>query len=255
VSKQDIATLFARDTAEHVMTIRHDDGGHRHVAFYNPKHSWAMWFELTTVPGALIFDGDVGSYVFRRTDDMFKFFRGSAWQGRPNVHYWAEKLTAGRDSVKEFSAETFKQIVKEQFFEAARYNVVQAGTGRALREEVLRFADEMNDRDAHAAIEDFEHKGFAFSDTWEWDFRNYNMRFLWACEAIVWGIAQYDAHAALPRPITNATPARIRKAVRLKCTPLAAPARELATPCPAPITLHGRPVVDVHLPESTEVPA
>lgn len=255
MSKQNVAALFARDTAEHAMTIRHDDDVHRHIAFYNSKHSWCMWFELTTVPGALIFDGDIGSYVFRRTNDMFKFFRGSAWQGRPNVHYWAEKLTAGRDSVKEFSTAAFEQVVKEQFFEAARYGGVPIGTGRALREEVLRFADEMNDRDAHDAIERFEYEGFAFSDTWEWDFRDYSTRFLWACEAIVWGIAQYDAHAALPRPITSATPARLRKAVRLKCTPLPAPAVEQAAPRQAPVTLHGRSVIDVHLPEPTEVPA
>lgn len=255
MSKQDIAARFARDTAEHTMTIRHDDDVHRHIAFYNPKHSWCMWFELTTVPGALIFDGDIGTYVFRRTNDMFKFFRSSAWQGRPNIHYWAEKLTTGRDTVQEFSAAAFEQVVKEQFFEAARYGGVPIGTGRALREEVLRFAGEMNDRDAHDAIERFEYEGFSFSDTWEWDFRDYSQRFLWACEAIVWGIAQYDAHAALPRPITSATPARLRKAVRLKCTPLTAPTAEPVTPHQAPVTLQGRSVIDVHLPEPTEVPA
>lgn len=275
MSKQDIAARFAHDTAEHAMTIRHDDDVHRHIAFYNPKHSWCMWFELTTVPGALIFDGDIGSYVFRRTNDMFRFFRGSAWQGRPNIHYWAEKLTSSRDSVKEFSAAAFEQVVKEQFFECARYGGVPIGTGRALREEVLRFSDEMDDREAHDAIERFEHKGFSFSDTWEWDFRDYNPRFLWACEAIVWGIAQYDAHAALPRPITSATPARLRKAVALKCTPLAVAAPEPAAEAPsapaaetapaepvgrpsgrfvdAPAYAFAQPIVEVQLPEPAEV--
>lgn len=33
---------------------------------------------------------------------------------------------------------------------------------------------------------------YCFRGTWEWDFRGYDWRFLWACHAIVWGIARYD---------------------------------------------------------------
>lgn len=39
-------------------------------------------------------------------------------------------------------------------------------------------------------------KAFRFEDTWEWDFRDYDWSFLWACQAIVWGIARYDAQRA-----------------------------------------------------------
>lgn len=38
----------------------------------------------------------------------------------------------------------------------------------------------------------FTEPAFAFSDSWEWDLRDYDWSFLWACHAIVWGIAQYD---------------------------------------------------------------
>ncbi|HEY6115445.1 MAG TPA: hypothetical protein VI172_05755 [Candidatus Dormibacteraeota bacterium] len=34
--------------------------------------------------------------------------------------------------------------------------------------------------------------GFTFGDTWELSFRDYERDFLWACYAIVWGIARYD---------------------------------------------------------------
>lgn len=74
MSNQTIAVRFARDTAEHEMTILHDDGAYRHVTFHNREHAWNMWFELITVPGALIFQGDIGGgYSFRRTHDMFRY--------------------------------------------------------------------------------------------------------------------------------------------------------------------------------------
>jgi hypothetical protein len=35
-------------------------------------------------------------------------------------------------------------------------------------------------------------EGFRFSDTWEFSFQEFERSFLWACHAIVWGIARYD---------------------------------------------------------------
>jgi hypothetical protein len=54
---------------------------------------------------------------------------------------------------------------------------------------------------ARAFLDDFEHEGFRFEDVWDWDFRDYDWWFLWACHAIVWGIRQYDtAKAAAAKP-------------------------------------------------------
>ena len=39
----------------------------------------------------------------------------------------------------------------------------------------------------------FEHEGFQFHDSWEWDNTSYTFRFLWCLYAITWGIRQYDA--------------------------------------------------------------
>lgn len=36
-------------------------------------------------------------------------------------------------------------------------------------------------------------EGYQFHDSHDWRLRDYSWRFLWACHAIVWGIAQYDA--------------------------------------------------------------
>ncbi|MEU0937663.1 hypothetical protein [Embleya sp. NPDC005971] len=50
-----------------------------------------------------------------------------------------------------------------------------------------------NARRAHVSSVD-RVEGYRFSDVWEWSFRDYDPSFLWACHAIVAGIARYDAH-------------------------------------------------------------
>ena len=56
---------------------------------------------------------------------------------------------------------------------------------------------------ARAAAVRFEHRvkdrAWTFDDVWEWDLTTWDWHFLWACHAIVWGIAQYDQHKATDR--------------------------------------------------------
>lgn len=65
---------FLNDVANHEMIIIRDDGVNRHVRFKRPNSS-CMYFDLITWPGHLCYTGDMGSYVFRRLEDMFEFFR------------------------------------------------------------------------------------------------------------------------------------------------------------------------------------
>ena len=76
-------------TADHKLTILHNDGLYRHIRFKNPK-SIFYWFDLITWPGVLVFKGDMGCYVFSRLDDMFEFFTGPTinpgyWGGSHNI--------------------------------------------------------------------------------------------------------------------------------------------------------------------------
>lgn len=198
-----ILNRFRRETADHAMTVLHDDGLYRHVRFQRqvwrpplaaPQRSSMYWFELITAPGSLIFQGDGDSFVFRRVEDMFEFFRGPV--GDINPSYWGEKLTDGRDRVLKFNSEKFERRVKDAFVEACRDGGVPSGTGLALREDVLDLSD--YEHEARRALNEFEHKGFRFYDTYEWDFDDYDWWFLWALHGIVWGIAQYDAAKATP---------------------------------------------------------
>jgi hypothetical protein len=197
------AERFTRETAKHEMTIVHDDGLFRHLRFKNPASS-AYWFELTTVPGALVFRGDGDTFTFARLV-MFQFFRSE--RGSVNPRYWAEKITDGRDRARVYDEDMFRQVVLEHFHE----NLVDGGipleyAGSALTElcaDVLDDETVADETTARAALDRFEFDISAdsrtrFADTYEWEFYVWDWWYLWACQAIVWGIKQYDAAKACP---------------------------------------------------------
>lgn len=191
----EIAARFAHDTADHKMTVLHEDGLYRHLRFRKAQHN-SYWFDLITWPGVLHFRGDVGgdSYTFTRLTDMFEFFRG---KDGINPHYWGEKLDGGRNSVKEYSEDAFRQVVCELFVSAVRYEDAPRGLGKAVRAEILD-RDLHDETEARTLLEQFEFKNFQFHETWEFSFTDWDWSFLWACHAIVWGIAQYDAAKQAP---------------------------------------------------------
>lgn len=242
-----VGKLFAIDTAEHEMTILHDDGLYRHIRFMRPApQSSSYWYDLITVPHALIFRGDYESHVFGRViEDMFAFFRSNPDRNsmRISPDYWSQKLTSDRDCVKSYSQDMFEQLVKEATVEAIRYGNAPRGIGKAVRERILNDEDIHYEDGARRALNDFEHgakkkieclrcgqaievedddiapiawrrqhdghpqtkqhiEGFRFSDTWEWSFADFEHSYLWACHAIVAGIARYDeAKAAAAKQV------------------------------------------------------
>lgn len=184
--RRDIAERFQRETANHQMTILHDDGLYRHVRFRNPQTS-CYWFDLITWPGCLAIRGDVDGYMFTRDTDMFQFFRSD--NGRINPHYWSEKTEGGRRACKSYSSEYAKAQVLEEVRDWGQER--PPGLFLAIQRDIfdhIYFEDE-----AREAIQRFDYQGLSFSDVWEWDLHDYDWSFLWACHAIVWGIAQYDA--------------------------------------------------------------
>jgi hypothetical protein len=172
----------------HEMTVLHDDGLYRHLRFKSPDQG-AYWFDLITWPGCLTVRGDLNTgYTFARVTDMFEFFRGK----RINPHYWAEKLDADMNSVKAYSEDRFKQIVVDLLAEFAEQDPMLAQTAKS---EILNDQDTYYEHGARSVLSEWERRG-VFSDTWEWDLRDYDWSYLWACHAIVWGIAQYDGYLA-----------------------------------------------------------
>ena len=195
---------FLKDIAQHSMNVLRDDGVHRHIRFKRPDTN-SYWFDLITWNGSLCIDGDMGTHVFRRLDDMFEFFRvDQDWQrdGETlaiNPSYWGEKLQAIATfgKFKEFSEERFKEVVKDYFDrwveDQEPSDDDKAELWEQLEDDVLSRADE----GGHAAFEaamsfSDDSLGFRMEDFWDHRFEEYTFHFIWCCYAIAWGVKAYD---------------------------------------------------------------
>lgn len=205
---------FLKEIAEHQMEIIKDDGVHRYIRFSKPNTS-CMHFDLATWPGYLCYSGDMGTYVFSRTRDMFEFFRTDRKKGKLgiNLSYWSEKLQAvdgGRrgGSAEEFDEDKFRRVINEyrvQWMRDAKDSGSLDKEGRrelweSVDNEVLCSLEDGSDRALNAAYE-FNHKplsashrryGWSFTDLFEHNFNEYTHRFQWCCYALAWSITKYD---------------------------------------------------------------
>jgi hypothetical protein len=197
---------FIGDTAEHEMTVLHDDGLYRHLRFKRPDESF-YWFDLITWPGVLVISGDVGAYTFSRLEDMFEFFAGSRAHGFGdaqwgiNPGYWAEKLRGPANMptdvlARTYSEDKFKALVRGWAEEVS--GQIPADDGETLlgaMQDALADPDGYlaHESEARRLLHEFNHKGYVIADSWEWDLREFDWSYLWCCWAIVWGIEQYRA--------------------------------------------------------------
>lgn len=203
---------FLKDAKNHAMTVIRDDGVHRHLRFRKaPPAGSEYWFDLITWPGSLCIDGDMGTYVFRRLDDMFEFFRTDreCLERRGcklgiNPPYWGEKLqaTANHGGHKEFSQELFKEAVKREFDAWVESeepsDEVKAALWEELEDRVLSCASDGHIRAVDAAIAfepDDDEVAFEMRDFWDRRLEDYTFHFIWCCYAIAWGVKTYDEAA------------------------------------------------------------
>ncbi|SOY56816.1 hypothetical protein [Cupriavidus taiwanensis] len=203
---------FERDVAKHEMTVIRDDGVNRHLMFREPGCS-SYWFEIVTWAGTLCIKGDMGTYVFSRTPDMFEFFRTARDEGQGQLYinedYWCEKLQAvssngyGQGSAKTFDADAFKRHVVSEFRDYCRDRSLEHADRKDmwywLRCDVLDSVCD-GDTDASSRLGSWflakDHPDL-FSEWWEWDCEKYKHHYVWNLYAIAWAIRQYDA-AKLP---------------------------------------------------------
>ncbi|NHQ93355.1 hypothetical protein [Janthinobacterium lividum] len=208
---------FLRDVAKHEMIVIRDDGVHRHIRFKQPDSS-NMFFDLVTWPGFLCYSGDMGTYVFQRTQDMFGFFRKNGRLDGIDRRYWAEKIEAADNTgVTRHSHDEFTRQINDWVDQQAEGDkpgddepeqlALWAEAYAELRAEVESevLSADSNEVRCFDAANDFTHAGdawkafhgldtkFEFTDFWEVDTKEYTPRFLWCCYALAWGIEQYDA--------------------------------------------------------------
>jgi hypothetical protein len=179
---------FSTDIATHRMTVIKDDGIYRHLRFSRPGTN-CYSFDILTWPGYLAYVGDMGHYVFQRTEDMFEFFRHDCI----NPSYWAEKIqAAGRDGVKEYSEDKARQWVQSW--------LDQAGASEAAREASKDITFDEGEDHVYQQLRDFDASDLDEEDMFcgwqEANFKDYTFHYIWCCLALVWAIKQYDAAKA-----------------------------------------------------------
>lgn len=188
---------FLADVASHTMTIIHDEGVSRHIRFRRPG-TICMGFDLISWPGHLCYTGDMGTYVFARTNDMFSFFRTDRrepWPGvvlHVNLGYWSEKILAQDKTggIKEYDQDKAELRLKEALRDMRRDGSKSGEERGDIYEELMNSIE--SEEAFHIALRDH------FDDAWEWDLKDYTYSFIWCCHAIAWGIQQYD-HALAQR--------------------------------------------------------
>jgi hypothetical protein len=207
---------FLADVSRHELEVLRDDGLYRHLRFWNRtscgQRSSDMMFDVLTSPGLLVYSGDMGTFAFRRIDDMLVFFRRGAANGMENIdkRYWAEKcVSEGRhgDGVHEFDPQAFKREISNQ----RRRMLVEHG--RSLRPDQRQdlwdslgdVIDAANDGEgaAIAAAQDWGHdnptsngRRLCISTDDFPDCKRFTQRFAWCCYALVWAVNRYDVHKA-----------------------------------------------------------
>jgi hypothetical protein len=204
---------FERDTADHEMTILHDDDLYRHLRFQRPGSS-IYWFDIVTWPGRLVICGDCEDYMFSRLTDMFEFFAGERQAPGINPHYWSEKLQGpGRDPGRSFSWDALRAVVIEWFEQISEREDLrlreQIALADALEAKVLHDPSyacqvddentafrllgefEWHDPENHPDRHQYGRMGLQIYDPYDCDLRDYDWSFLWCCWAIVRGIEQY----------------------------------------------------------------
>jgi hypothetical protein len=186
------AARFARETRNHQLEVRHDDGLYRHLVLADPSGGFYR-FDLLTWPHNVFLRGDGFSFGFSiyPTKDIFDVFRGSR-SGGINPSYWQEKVTAGR--VRDWSEGLFRAWVLD---EAAKNENRHPGLVEAVGKQILH-SDEHSieyQGTAEYALAQFRHGGFRlrFPNDWEKDFEDYSWEYLFACHAVLFGIDRWDA--------------------------------------------------------------
>lgn len=198
--RDDARAAFQRDTQNHKLHIIHEGGPDSLVRYLRADRDGSSFyhFNIVTWPGYLSITGDVGSFTFARTRDMFDFFG----EGRINPSYWAEKLQSPGNSqnVAEcFDFDGFHEAVRSDlrgWWPGA--NTPERKAAVAMARELLHQHPDSMSAALHEIGEAASlewHDGLSGSHPWEdfWDHRlvTYRYDFLWCCHAITWAVKRY----------------------------------------------------------------
>lgn len=205
-------TRFLLDAAHHRLDVIRDDGVYRHLRMKEPGTS-CYYYDIITWPGYLTVTGDMGTWTFSRTHDMFRFFGG--WTGEINTGYWSEKLEAGAGRsaysflAQEYDHDEFCSSLREwlsSYFEEDDEESEpdvdwddesdEPDSDKSRIREIVRDLcreDFGNDMLAYQAVYDADWPECV--DVWELcadiTYKSYSHHFCWILYAITWAISKY----------------------------------------------------------------
>ncbi len=182
------------DLSRHQISVMHQDGLYRHYRCKQPG-SWCMGFDVVTWPGSLCFTGDMGEYLFQRTDDMIAFMRGSCM----SYSYAAEKCVAHKSPLKEWDEDLFREALNEitKDFKDHDGKIVQVVRGKHETRQVADLIEEIER--AYREYDSPEDAKKAMYESGLWDgcdlpsCETWTFHFLWCLYAIKWFCASVEA--------------------------------------------------------------
>ncbi|MFM9589814.1 hypothetical protein ACKI1J_15175 [Streptomyces scabiei] len=228
----EIAARFTRDTAGHQMTVLHEDGLYRHLRLQSHGFYWfdlittpyALIFRGDGEAYVFTIDATQDMFVLFRKSS----YKGSINPGYWSEKLSSSRDAATAYSQKLFEQEVARDLeaAEEDYpgITQAWTEHVESEFNTEYEDESRRALDEFRFGDSYKAScskcdwrfdtdnrtaatlqlhrhrneAGDEHTGaildltFVFSDTWEWQLQDFNWWFLWACHAILAGIARYD---------------------------------------------------------------
>lgn len=178
---------IAKSLAEHTVTELHSHGMYRHWRCQTPG-TWHMGFDIVTWPGSLCYTGDMGYYLFQRTDDMVSFMRRSCM----SYSYAAEKCVAHDGRLEEWRKEVFEEVLKDRLDESKE----DGGTFTVMvrgRWEERSVAEAIEEVRHEYSLYESEHEAIkAMHESGLWDggdlpsCKAYTYHFLWCLHATKW---------------------------------------------------------------------
>ena len=199
---QKVQERFLDDVKSHQMQVLKDEDLYRHLRFRRDD-SYTYGFDILTWPGYLCICGDMGTYVFSRTEDMFKFFimSDTDWNksNMINPGYWEEKLQSisrfGSDGdVSEFSEKYFREVITNRFEdcfgEYGSEDDVRAAVWEAIEDQIFYHLEDSHPQAILERVYNFSEEGFQFDEFNPRSCYEYTHHYIWICFAIVWGITK-----------------------------------------------------------------
>lgn len=195
-----ILERFLDDVKNHTLTINLDQGIYRDLTISIPVCS-DYHYNITTRPGYLMITGDMGSFTFYRSTDMFNFFRNKD-DYRIKAQYWSEKLEAvcKRGGATSFDFDSVKSQLQDRLECFLEYTDDDDSI-EAAKEAVDYFCNyvEKYEWEYINYINNWdstEAGGLSLEDFWECKPEKFTHHYIWACYAIIHAIKLYDLEKA-----------------------------------------------------------